>query len=80
MFFNDRIEWSLNKYVFHDLRKKFGKPDIDLFVSTLNTKLPQFCSWKPDPNSSFVDAFTLDWKVFKLAYVFPLFSLLEQCL
>ena len=70
--FNDRIEWSLTTSVFHDLCKKFGKPDIDLFASMLNTKLPQFCSWKPDPNSSYVDAFTLDWKVLNLLMCFLL--------
>ena len=36
-------------------------PEIDLFASRLKTQLPGFVSWKPDPESCFVDAFTIDW-------------------
>ena len=34
----------------------------------------------PDPYSAFVDAFTVDWKQFKLIYMFPPFSLLGSCI
>lgn len=78
--FNDRIEWSLDNAIFEQLSNKFGKPDIDLFASRLNAQVSCFCSWKPDPNSSFVDAFSIDWNNFSCAYVFPPFSLMGRCL
>ncbi|XP_071153666.1 uncharacterized protein [Mytilus edulis] len=59
--FNDQIEWQQNKNNFEKVCLLWNKPEIDLFASHLNTQLPIFCSWKADPESSFVDAFTLDW-------------------
>ena len=57
-----------------------GMPDIDLFVSRLNHKVPKYASWKPDPLASFVDAFTLNRREFSNAYVFPSFCLVGRCL
>lgn len=78
--FNDRIEWTLSDDIFWKIVQKMGKPDIDLFATRLNTKLPIFASWKPEPESFLVDAFTTDWGSFVCSYVFPPFSLLGRCI
>ncbi|XP_063436212.1 uncharacterized protein LOC134717647 [Mytilus trossulus] len=77
--FNDQIEWQLNKNNFEKVCLLWNKPEIDLFASHLNTQLPNFSSWKADPDSSFVDAFTLDWGSFSYSYMFPPFSMIERC-
>ena len=78
--FNDDLEWQLNLNFFQNIVEKWGKPDIDMFASRLNNQVKAYCSWKPDPYSVFVDAFTVDWKQFKLIYMFPPFSLLGSCI
>ena len=77
---NDRNEWKLNKDTFKDICEVLGMPDIDLFASRLNNQLEVFCSFLPDPDATYFDAFTLDWNVFRLLYVFPPFSLVARCL
>ena len=76
--FNDQVEWQLNKDIFCDICELWGDPQIDLFASRLNSQLKRFCSWKPDPDASFIDAFSIDWSDFK-CYLFPPFSLLGRC-
>lgn len=76
--FNDQLEWQLNKAIFEQLCSLWPKPEIDLFASHLNTQLPVFCSWNDDPESSFVDAFTLDWSKY-YNYIFPPFSMVGHC-
>ena len=76
--FNDQVEWQLNKEIFKHICSVCGTPDIDLFASRLNTQLEKFCAWKPDPDASFIDAFSIDWSEYK-CYMFPPFSLLGRC-
>lgn len=78
--FQDRTEWMLKKPVFEDICGFLGQPTIDLFASRLNAQLTVFVSWQPDPQASFVDAFSLDWSSFALNYIFPPFSLITRCL
>ena len=54
--FKADTEWALRNDVFVRLCSLFGVPDIDLFASRLNHKVPKYASWKPDPLASFVDA------------------------
>lgn len=77
---NDRHEWQLNVHIFRQLCDIFGTPVIDLFASRLNTQVPMFCSWRPDPGAAFFDAFSLNWAQFELAYIFPPFALITRCL
>ena len=77
--FNDRSEWSLNSHVFEKLQDIFGKPDIDLFASRLNTKCNRYVSWQRDPKAEFIDAFSQSWSGFH-AYIFPPFSLIGRIL
>ncbi|CAG2195281.1 unnamed protein product [Mytilus edulis] len=55
--FDDKLEWKLKRSVFDQLCTLWQRPDIDLFASRLNFQLENYCSWKPDPLSAFIDAF-----------------------
>ena len=77
--FNDRTEWMLNRDVFEEMQRKFGKPEIDLFASRLNRQLTRYVSWHPEPEAETTDAFSLDWGTLKF-YAFPPFCLVGKCL
>ena len=77
--FYDIKEWSLNPYMFEEVREKFGKPEIGLFSTRLNAKCELYVSFKPDPNAFAVDAFTQNWNDIK-GYAFPSFSLIGRIL
>ena len=77
--YNRNVEWSLDPDVFVSLCHVFGHPDIDLFASRLNNKLPLYYSWKPDPGASGVNALSISWgNVF--GYAFPPFNLINRVL
>ena len=76
--FHDDTKWSLDHAVFDNLVARWGKPDIDLFATRLNTKLPCYVSWKSEPEA--VNAFTLDWSKYNLVYCFPPFSVIGKVL
>ncbi|XP_045124296.1 uncharacterized protein LOC123512156 [Portunus trituberculatus] len=78
--FNSWHECKLDVNVFSSLCSTFGTPSIDLFASRLNKQIPIFCSWKPDPEAMYFDAFSLNWTNFTLPYLFPPFSLISRCL
>ena len=67
-------EWSLSDSASSWLFSKFGVPDIDLFASRLNYKVPVYVSWFPDPDSLSSDAFSMSWRGLR-AYAFPPFCL-----
>ena len=67
------LEWSLYYDTFEEIIKKFGKPEIDLFASRLNNKLPRYYAWKPDPKSIGTNAFLQEWGN-TVAYAFPPFN------
>ena len=53
-------EWILNKNVFEKIRQHFQfYPKIDHFASRLNKQLPVFVSYRPDPEATYVNAFSL---------------------
>lgn len=76
---NPDTEWELSDNAFQDIINLFGFPEIDLFASRSNAKCSSFISWKQDPESLAVDAFTINWKQ-KYFYAFPPFSLILKCL
>jgi hypothetical protein len=78
--YNDKLEWKLNQKCFNKLCAIWQLPDIDLFASRLNFQVEKVCSWKPDPQSELVNAFTVDWGNFYFIYLFPPFSLLNRCI
>ena len=75
--FNENIEWMLNEEIFQTLTEKWGVPDIDLFATKSNSQLPKYCSWKPDPDCEFVNAFSVNWSNL-FCYAFPPFSLMGR--
>ena len=77
--FQEETEWKLNHKQFQKITDCFGIPEIDIFASRLNTQLPRYVSWKPDPSSEAIDAFTLDWSE-NVFYAFPPFCLIGRCL
>lgn len=56
--FSNNVEWCLNDKIFELICRRFGTPSVDLFASRVNTKLPIFCSWGPDPQAWRIDAFS----------------------
>ena len=73
--FHDSAEWMISPHIFGKITRAFGMPEIDLFASRLNTQLPLYASWKPDPHSAFIDAMQISWSN-KFIYLFPPFSML----
>ena len=67
-------EWSLHPQVARDLLHCWGSPSIDLFTTSLNTKLPLYCSLVPDPQAVFEDVFRHPCANLDL-YTFPPFPL-----
>ena len=74
------LEWSIPDHIFKLACKQWGTPQIDLFASRINYKVPKYCSWKPDPSAFAINAFSVDWSDFDLIYVFPPFSLIPRAL
>ena len=68
--FIDNFEWSLDATIFEHLCNISGTPDIDLFASRLNNKLPTYFSWRPDPFCNGVNVFSQSWDC-KYGYAFP---------
>lgn len=73
------IEFELKQDIFIKIIEKFGFPEIDLFASRVNTKCKKYVSWRPDPDSYLVDAFTISWAIYYF-YAFPPFSLINRVL
>ena len=77
--FHENKEWALKVSVFDLLSPTYGSPDIDLFASSRNAKLPVYISWLLDRLAYAVDAFTVSWRDLNF-YAFPPFSLLPRVL
>ena len=70
-----QTECSMDQQVFSLLCSKWGLPQVDLFATRFNRKLPRFVSPVPDPEAWAVDALSLPWEGLDI-YAFPLVSLL----
>jgi hypothetical protein len=66
-------EWSLNTEVFEDINRLWGPFQIDLFASRLNYKVTVYASWKPDPETKYVNSFYMNWGNYYF-YSFPPFQ------
>ncbi|XP_071951900.1 uncharacterized protein [Antedon mediterranea] len=77
--FEDELEWKLDPKIFLKLNELQGQADIDLFASRLNTQLPKYVSWYPDPGAIDVDAFSLNWNRLNF-YAFPPFCVVGRCI
>ena len=56
---------------------RWDQPQVDLFATCFNHKLPQFVSSVPDPAAWAVDAVSLPWENMDV-YAFPPVSLITQ--
>ena len=65
-----QTEWSLFQEVFQAICSRWHWPQIDLFATRFNNKLPQFVSPVPDPLAVAVDALSFQWENLD-AYAFP---------
>ena len=72
--FTDHTKWMLSDEIFKKICDIWGNPDIDLFTNRLNHKVAEYASWKPDPESCFINAFSKNWKQFAYIYIYILFS------
>ena len=72
-------EWSLPLAVTESMWTRFGRPEVDLFASPWNNKLPTFCALTPHAKVWHVDAFALDWRDL-VAYAFPPLALVSRVL
>ena len=52
-------------------------PKIDLFASRINKQFDNFVTYRPDPQTSSIDAFTLTWSD-QMFYAFPTFSVIAN--
>lgn len=74
-----QAEWAIDREVVASLFLMMGEPQIDLFATRLNAKLPQFCSLFQDQGEMWRDALTLNW-AHLYGYAFPPFSLIPRVL
>ena len=65
-----QMEWPLLPEVFQAICTRWHRPQIDLFATRFNNKLPQFVSPVPDPMATAVDSLSLPWEDLD-AYAFP---------
>ena len=72
-----QTEWSLLPEVFQQICNQWHLPQIDLFATRFNHKLPQFVSPVPDSLAVEVDALTLPWEDLD-AYAFPPIAILGK--
>ena len=54
-------EWSLHPQVFKQICQKWFTPNVDLFATHLNHKLPLYISPVPDPKAWDIDALNINW-------------------
>lgn len=72
-------KFELSQVSFERIVNILGKLQIDLFASRTNKKCKRYVSWKQDPGSENVDAFTICWKNIAF-YAFPPFSIILKTL
>ena len=72
-----QTEWSLLPEVFQAICSRWHRPQIDLFATRFNNKLPLFVSPIPDPLATAVDALSLPWYDLD-AYAFPPTAILSN--
>ena len=70
-------EWTLLQSVADALFLAWGKPNVDLFATRLNNRLPMWISPMADPQALGIDAMSMSWKVM-FTYAFPPFVLLGR--
>ena len=72
-----QTEWSLLPKVFQMICSRWHQPQVDLFATRFNNKLPLFVSPVPDSLAIAVDALSMPWEDLD-AYAFPLTAILGK--
>lgn len=72
-------EYELAQDAFYNITSQLGYPEVDLFASRTNFKCRRYFSWKCDPESEVIDAFTVPWTNLNF-YAFPPFSIILKAL
>ena len=72
-----QTEWSFLPEVFQSICSRWHQPQIDMFATRFNYKLPQFVSPVPDPLAWVVDALSLPCEDLD-AYAFPPVTILSK--
>ena len=69
-------EWVLNRAVFRTIYRMYSPPpELDLFASALNFRLPKYCFRCPDAQAWKIDALSFPWTGLRLyAFLPSLFS------
>lgn len=65
------MEWILDPEVFSALQSPTFSPQVDLFVSQANSKVPQFLACLEQMGAGGPDAFTVEWVRWNRIYLFP---------
>ena len=75
-----KTEWRLNPDAFEYIQQSLSfTPEVDIFASRINTQLPRFYAFRPDPDAEAIDAFCMDWADLKF-YAFPPFICIDKVL
>ena len=72
-------EWMLHPMLCQWIMQVMGPCRVDLFATRLNSQLPHYISWRPDPFAVATNAFQIPW-LYLNAYAFPPFCLVGRCL
>ena len=72
--------WSLNQHWLDLLFQIYGRPNIDLFASCENRRLPTFCTRGFHPQAWKMDTFSFEWDSLVAVYAFPPWCLLQRVL
>ena len=68
-------EWTLDQTICNSILSMTGFPNVDLFATRLNKRLPLYVSPIPDANALAIDAMSMNWDGMH-AYAFPPFALI----
>ena len=66
-----KTEWALDQSVVNSIFQMLHYPNVDLFATRFNHKLPLYVSPVPDSRALAVNAFSMNWDLLH-AYAFPL--------
>ena len=70
--FTSYSEWTLDRDVFHRIARRIYRPDVDLFATRANHRLPRYVSRYPDPGVMATHAFLCDWSQWRSWIYAPL--------
>jgi len=74
----DYSDFSLGSQYFQEICHNYGTPKVDYFATCHTKQCERYYSYKPDPGSEGVDAFTFRWE--NEFYAFPPFNLVGKVL